>query len=102
VQVLLTPQSGDCYENKAHTVSLSFDFAASDVTVQRIDDEHCNPKRLWQQMGSPDNLTRAEVETIKAQSRLAAEPLPFALHEGRTALSITLRTNDVALITVKA
>ena len=102
VQVLLTPQSGDYYENKAYTVSLSFDFAASDVTVQRIDDEHCNPKRLWQQMGSPDNLTRAEVETIKAQSRLAAKPLPFAVDEGRTALSITLRTNDVALITVKA
>ena len=102
VQVLLTPQSGDYSEHNKYTVHLSFDFVASDVMVQRIDDEHCNPKYLWQQMGSPDNLTRAEVETIKAQSRLVAEPLSFIANEGKTTLSITLRTNDVALITVKA
>ena len=102
VQVLLTPQSGDYYENKEYTVSLSFDFAAKSVSVQRIDDDHCNPKKFWQQMGSPDNLTREETESIKAQSKLTEEPLPFSIQDSKTVLSISLRTNDVALITVKA
>ncbi len=102
VQILLTPQSGDYYEAREHIVSLSLDFAAGSVSVQRIDDDHCNPKKLWKQMGSPDNLTSAEVESIRARSRLTEEPLPFAVRDGKTVSSVTLRTNDVLLITVKA
>jgi len=102
VQILLTPQSGDYYENEQHQVSFELDFEASEVTVQRIDDTHCNPKRLWQEMGEPDNLTRVQVEKIKAASRLSEEPFPFETINGKTQLKISLRTNDVYLITVKA
>lgn len=102
VQILLTPQSGDYFENKRHEVELSLDFAASDVTVQRIDDDHCNPKRLWKEIGSPDNLTRAEVVSIKERSKLTEEPLPFAVQNGKTVIRLSLSTNDVALITAHA
>ena len=102
VQILLTPQSGDYYENKRHDISFLLDFEASDVTVQRIDDEHCNPKRLWREMGSPDNLTKAEAREIAEKTRLAEEPLPFKAEDGKTELSLSLFTNDVYLITVRA
>ena len=102
VQILLTPQSGDYFENKRHEVELSLDFAASNVTVQRIDDDHCNPKRLWKEIGSPDNLTCAEVVSIKERSKLTEEPLPFAVENGKTVIRLSLSTNDVALITAHA
>ena len=72
------------------------------MTVQRIDDDHCNPKRLWKEMGSPDNLTRAEVVSIKERSKLTEEPLPFAVENGKTVVRLSLSTNDVALITAHA
>ena len=102
VQVLLTPQSGSYYENRRHEISLRLDFEASAVTVQRIDDEHCNPKRLWREMGSPDTLTRAEAREIREKTRLTEEPLPFETEGGKTELSLSLSTNDVYLITARA
>lgn len=102
VQILMTPQSGDYYENKKYDVSLSLDFAASCVTVQRIDDDHCNPKKLWQEMGSPDNLTRAQVLEISEKTRLTEETLSFNTEGERTELSVSLSTNDVYLINVRA
>ena len=102
VQILLTPQSVDTAENKRFDLTFSLDFAAEKVTVQRIDDTHCNPKRLWQELGSPDNLTSAQVEEIKEKSRLREEPLPFTASDGNTEIPVSLSTNDVLLITVKA
>ena len=102
VQILLTPQSGDYYENKRYDISLLLDFEASAVTVQRIDDEHCNPKRLWREMGAPDNLTRAQAREIAERTRLTEEEYPFKAEDGKTEFSISLSTNDVYLITVRA
>ena len=102
VQILLTPQSGDYYENKRYDISLLLDFEASAVTVQRIDDEHCNPKRLWREMGAPDNLTRAQAREITEKTRLTEESLPFSTANGKTCLDVSLSTNDVWLVTVRA
>lgn len=102
VQILLTPQSGDYYENKRYDISLLLDFEASAVTVQRIDDEHCNPKRLWREMGAPDNLTRAQAREIAEKTRLTEEEYPFKAEDGKTELSLSLFTNDVYLITARS
>jgi hypothetical protein len=53
-------------------------------------------------MGSPDNLTRAEVASIKERSKLTEEPLPFSVENGKTVIRLSLSTNDVALITAHA
>ena len=101
VQLLLTPQSGDYYEDKRYDITFSLDFEAKSVTVQRIDDEHCNPKRLWREMGSPDNLTRRQALEIAEKTRLTEEPLPFRAGNGKTEIRVSLSTNDVLLITAK-
>ena len=101
VQLLITPQSVDPAENRRFSVTASLDFEAVSMTVQRIDDTHCNPKRLWQEMGAPDNLTKAQVEEIKQKSRLTEEPLPFRAADEKTETDISLNTNDVLLLTVK-
>ena len=102
VQILLTPQSGDPTENKSHDAQIVLTFPASEVTIQRIDDTHCNPKAEWIALGSPDNLTHRQVETIKEKTALCEEPYPFTVENGETHLSVQLQTNDVALLTVKA
>ena len=102
VQILLTPQSGDYYEDKRYDITFSLDFEAKSVTVQRIDDEHCNPKRLWREMGAPDNLTRAQAREIAEKTQICEEEYPFKAEGGKTKISVSLSTNDVYLITVRA
>ena len=101
VQILLTPQSGDPMKNTSHDVLIDVDFAASDVTIQRIDDTHCNPKAEWIALGKPDNLTKMQTADIKTKTALREEPYPFTVENGKTHLSVRLATNDVALLTIK-
>ena len=102
VQLLLTPQSGDYYENRQYEIDFTLDLAAAAVTVQRIDDEHCNPKKAWIDLGEPDNLTPSQVVDIKEKTRLVEEPLPFSVEDGKTKFRVSCSTNDVLLITAKA
>ena len=102
IQILLTAQSSDYYVNNHHDVSFELDFEAEAVTVMKIDDDHCNPKKMWIEMGSPDNLTRQEVKTIKEKTTLHEEALPFKSENGKTVVNCSFQTNDVWLIQVKA
>lgn len=99
VQVLLYAQSNDPREDKHYDVELELNAPAISATVEKIDDSHCNPKALWQALGSPDDLTPAQVRETKEASRLRAEEANVQTIGGRSALRAALRTNDVHLYT---
>lgn len=99
-QILIFAQDQDYHKNETHEITIEVNCEAKNVTQQRIDDTHCNPKAEWVKLGSPDNLTLAQVEGIKEKTHLRAEPLPFTAENGATKLSVQLRTNDVVLITL--
>ena len=65
------------------------------VTVKRIDEEHGNPLRLWEEMGRPDYLNRAEVEDLKQRSAVEPEDWPFDWADGVLTLRASLGVNDV-------
>jgi xylan 1,4-beta-xylosidase len=64
--------------------------------IQRIDDDHANPKRQWQRMGSPEYPNAAQVKELRAASSLITESL--ASNDGR--LSLKLDPQACAFITV--
>ena len=99
-QILIFAQDQDYHKNETHEITIEVNCEAKHVTQQRIDDTHCNPKAEWVKLGSPNNLTLAQVEGIKEKTRLRAEPIPFTAENGATKLSVRLRTNDVVLITL--
>ena len=99
-QILIFAQDQDYHKNETHEITIEVNCDAKNVTQQRIDDAHCNPKAEWVKLGSPDNLTLEQVEGIKEKTRLRAEPIPFTAENGATKLSVRLRTNDVVLITL--
>ena len=99
-QILIFAQDQDYHKNEIHDITIEVNCNAKSVTQQRIDDTHCNSKAEWVKLGSPDNLTLAQVEEIKEKTRLRAEPLHFTAESGVTNLSVQLRTNDVVLITL--
>ena len=66
-----------------------------EVLLRRVDEDHGNPLRLWEEMGRPQSLNRAEVEDLKARSAVTEEPWPFAWENGVLTLKAALGVNDV-------
>lgn len=100
LQIVAVAQSNDPQLNKTSQLEIEIDGTALKVTEERIDDTHCNPKQLWMDIGSPVNLTKAEVEDIRKRSALKSEDTEFTVSDNKTTIITTLHTNDIVLYTV--
>jgi len=103
LELLLTRSDLSTKELPEETVCIELPLGGEPVSVteQRIDDTHCNPLKVWEDMGSTLDLTPSEVEEIKQKSHLKEEPIPFAVEDGKLKLTTKLAQNDVSLIKVK-
>jgi xylan 1,4-beta-xylosidase len=71
---------------------------ASNATIQRIDLEHANAKRRWEQMGKPEYLSAAMVEELNDVSHLREEPLPCSVKDGVLTIEVSMPPQSVAAI----
>jgi xylan 1,4-beta-xylosidase len=71
------------------------------VYIQRIDEDHANPRQLWQAMGEPLYLNALQVEQLKAASCLEKQPQPWKYEQQNIDLSISLPPHAVAAITIE-
>ncbi|MBR3001129.1 MAG: hypothetical protein IKF39_09040 [Oscillospiraceae bacterium] len=101
VQVAVYAQSNDPCLSQRHDVEIVLNGKAHAVWQERIDDDHCNPKRIWKEMGSPENLTKDEVKDIMIRSALKKEEVPYSLSEDETVIRTELTTNDIAFFTIE-
>lgn len=99
-QILVYAQDCDYEKNEAHELEITVNCQATSAVRQVIDDAHCNPKAEWLRLGKPDLLTPQQVADIREKTRLRAQAQPFRIENGETKLSLTVRTNDVVLITL--
>ncbi|MCF0136456.1 MAG: hypothetical protein HUJ69_08565 [Lachnospiraceae bacterium] len=99
VQVAVYAQDNDPRHDQAFAVDMELNGEAAFAEVEIIDSAHCNPKAVWQELGSPDYLHPDQVPQIKAQTCLRAEEIPLTAENGVTRLSCSLRTNDIHLYT---
>lgn len=76
-------------------IRLELASAPKSVTVKRIDEEHGNPLKLWEEMGAPEYLNNGEVDLLRQRSAVNAEPWPFAWASGILTLRAELGVNDV-------
>lgn len=84
-----------------YEVKLELPEGAQSVTRFCIDEEHCNPKKVWEQMGSPVDMTPAQIEEIKEKSKLIPETMKVETVDGRLLLRGSLNVNDVHCYIVK-
>jgi xylan 1,4-beta-xylosidase len=69
--------------------------------IERIDEDHANPRRLWQAMGEPTYLNGSQVEQLEAASTLRKEPQPWTHERGNMDLAVALPPQSVAAITIE-
>ena len=81
-------------------VSVELEKAPKRVYLQRIDEDHCNPRKVWEEMGSPNDLNAAEVAQIIEKSDMRDEELPYTYENGLLSASVNVGVNDVYFIRI--
>ena len=83
------------------TVRLELDQKPWRVLMRRVDEEHGNPLRVWEEMGSPLGLNRQEVETLKEKSAVEPSECETVWKDGVLTLEAELGVNDVYFFEIK-
>ncbi len=78
--------------------SLTGVASASGAEIQRIDLEHANAKRRWEQMGKPEYLSAAMVEELNQVSLLRKESLAVNVKDGVLTIDVAMPPQSVAAI----
>ena len=68
--------------------------------LSRIDEDHANPRRAWQDMGEPDYLSPRQVEALHAASTLSPQPHPLRVTEGRIEFDLVMPAQSVAAVKI--
>src|SRR5262245_2479791 len=100
--VLLSNHATPGHSIETERIALRIDHAPEPLraSVTRIDAEHVNPKRAWEEMGRPEYLTSKEVEKLQDASSLAEERQTWTCDGGTIRLETTLPPHGVAALTV--
>jgi len=69
--------------------------------VERIDENHANPRRLWQAMGEPEYLSALQVKQLEAASTLRKESQLWTHRQGNIDLAVSLPPQSVAAISIE-
>ena len=69
--------------------------------IDRIDEDHANPRKLWQKMGEPEYLSPLQVSQLESASVLARDAQPLLYQDGHIDLKVDLPPQSVASITLE-
>jgi xylan 1,4-beta-xylosidase len=101
--VLLTNYALPRHPIAVHSVRLilkNFGVSAK-ATIQRIDQDHANAKRTWQDMGEPQHLNAAALAELHVASRLKDERQAWRYQDGALQLDITMPPLGVAAVALQ-
>ena len=99
-QILLFRQSmkQELKEKEKVTVTVEVNEKPQRIILQRIDEAHCNPLKEWEQMGSPKDLTKAEVQMLKEKTSMQDEVMEYQYQDGIITVQVDLAVNDIYFI----
>lgn len=83
---------------EAVSFSLGNVKSAGSATIRRIDLEHANAKRRWEQMGKPEYLSKAMVAELNEASCLQTTAQLIESREGQYTLDVSMPPQSVAAI----
>ena len=103
VTVLLTNHALPEHPIEDVTVEIQLDGPPGVPTavVERIDANHANARRVWEEMGEPDYLSADQVDTLHRASCFGTEELPVEYRDGTAILSLDLPAHGVAAVTMQ-
>ena len=102
VTLLLTNHTMPGHSIETEQLHIRIDNAPEPLgaSIQRIDEVHANPKRLWQEMGEPEYLTDKNLQRLEKESQLVTQKQPLSFHDGSIFLKASLPPHALAAITI--
>ena len=102
ITVWLTNHTTPGHTIDTEEIQIRLDNAREPVeaSIRRIDEDHANAKRMWEEMGQPEYLSRKDVERLEEASQLVREKQRFEFNDGSVFLKTTLPAHGVAAITI--
>jgi len=103
VTVLLTNHALPRHPIATETVEIQLSDMAKPVNVfvERIDDDHANAAKRWQDIGAPSIPTPLQVEDLHNASKLVRETIPWTYEHGTIFVELSLLPHSVAAITLE-
>ena len=82
---------------------LDFESNGSEYTLitKTVDEECCNPLKIWHDMGEPATPTKEETELIRSSAFPLVQSAILANEDGKLSTSITLKRNGIVFFEVK-
>lgn len=101
-QILLFRQNMKQLDVPKENVKIEFACTVKPKSIKliRIDEEHGNPLRIWEDEGKLDNLTPIQVELIKEKSALKYENVDFKYIDNKLYIDFDIDINDVYYIEI--
>ncbi len=101
IQVLLSYLEFNTTD-KSETVTVKIECEnPQNVTLKRIDENHCNPLKEWEKLGSPTVPNSQQYKQILENSSLTEENLDYSYDNGFLEFSVTLFENDIYFVEVE-
>jgi len=72
-----------------------------ELTIERVDENHGHPKKIWSEMGEPEYLSSEMVQSIKNKSRVVPEKFPYDSAGEELKLKVHIPAQGIALIHIK-
>ena len=69
--------------------------------VERIDDDHANPRRRWESMGKPTYLSAKQLDDLQHASLVRKDPQSWTYSHQSIDFKITLPPHSVAAVTME-
>ena len=103
LSIILTNLAMPRHPIQTELVSLRLSGAPAPLSayIERVDEDHANPRKLWRTMGQPEYLSSLQLSQLEAASVLTRETLPLILSNGTIDLKVDLPPQSVASITIE-
>ncbi len=103
ITIVLTNHTTPGHSIETEQLEIRLDSAREPLSasIQRIDEDHANPKRLWIEMGQPEHLNAKQIQQLQEASQLTTEKQKLSYRNGSIVLKTNLPAHAVAAITIE-
>ncbi len=103
LNIIITNWALPLHAIKTETVKINLENTGEikAAFIERIDEDHCNPKRAWKKTGSRESLTHNEVSALQKVSSLVMEPLNFSQKDKSAIIQVVVPAQGIAFLTLE-
>lgn len=102
IQILLFRQKMKNLDLPKETANIRIELETTPklAYMERIDEEHCNPLKIWESWGCPEELKIGQRQEMINVTKMQREPIGYQFEHGYLAVQAELGVNDIYLITI--